>query len=208
MTDRSNQSICAISTIGHSNRPFDHFTDLLAAHSVELVVDVRAFPGSRRLPHYGRESLEANLPPVDIGYLHLGALGGRRKPDPSLEVPTCCDGWRHASFRAYAQYTQSEQYASALDELVALARMQRTVIMCAEAVPWRCHRWLISDTLVAREVPVHHIIDQGPLRQHVMSPFAKVEHHRVTWPGPPSADALRLGPALPARTTRKHERSI
>ncbi|MCW2959810.1 MAG: hypothetical protein JWM25_2029 [Thermoleophilia bacterium] len=183
-----------IFTIGHSNRSLDEFTELLQGCGIELLVDVRAFPGSRKLPHFGQDALAAALEALSIDYLHLRDLGGRRKLDSSGPAEGAGDGWRNASFRAYAEYAQTEQYSRALDELTAQAAHRRLAIMCSEAVPWRCHRWLVSDTLVARGVSVLHVIGSGAPRQHELSPFAHVTGSRVTWPGPPSAESLRLGP--------------
>lgn len=183
-----------IFTIGHSNRQLDDFIKLLQAHDVELLVDVRAFPGSRRQPHFGHEALQESLRRVGIGYTHRRNLGGRRKLDPVHVDEDCCSAWRNASFHAYAQHTQSPAYASALDDLVTTSTTQHVAIVCSEAVPWRCHRWLISDTLVARGVAVLHVLDSGPPRQHQMSAFAVADHANVTWPGPPSQTPLRLGP--------------
>jgi uncharacterized protein (DUF488 family) len=183
-----------IFTIGHSNRTLAELTELLTAHEIELLVDVRAFPGSRRLPHFGQAALASAISEIPVGYLHLRDLGGRRKPSP--EAAGSGDGWRNTSFRAYAEYAQSKVYRQALDELIAVATTSWTVIMCSEAVPWRCHRWLVADTLVARDIQVLHIMGPGQPRQHVMSPFATVDGPVVAWPGPPTAAALRLGPAI------------
>lgn len=183
-------------TIGHSNRTIDEFTDLLSAHSIELLVDVRAFPGSRRQPHFGQEAIADHLGCHGVHYRHVRALGGRRKLEFTTEVDSCCAGWRNESFRAYAQHTRSSEYASAMEELAVNAHELRTAMMCSEAVPWRCHRWLIADTLVARGSRVLHIIDAGSVRQHLISPFAEVDGAQLSWPGPPSSRSLRLGPAL------------
>lgn len=185
-----------IFTIGHSNRELAEFADLLVAHEIKMLVDVRAFPGSRRLPHFGSEQLAATLRSMSIDYLHERDLGGRRKLRAAAESNGCGDGWRNSSFRAYAEYAQSDQYMNALEELVARSESQRTAIMCSEAVPWRCHRWLISDTLVGRDIHVGHILGPAPSRQHELSSFARVTGKRVMWPGPPSETPLHLGPAL------------
>ena len=183
-------------TIGHSNRQLVEFTALLQEHGVQLLVDVRAFPGSRRLPHFGQESLAQSLQLLSIDYVHERDLGGRRKSDAPAAASGVGDGWRNASFRAYAEYAQSEAYADALGRLIGHATLQRCAIMCSEAVPWRCHRWLVSDTLVARGIPVAHIVGRGAPRLHELSPFARVTGQHVTWPGPLSTQSLRLGPSL------------
>ena len=185
-----------IFTIGHSNRDLAEFTDLLVTHEIEMLVDVRAFPGSRRLPHFGGEQLAAALKSMSIEYLHEGDLGGRRKLRAAAESNGCGDGWRNSSFRAYAEYAQSDQYMIDLEELVARSELQRTTIMCSEAVPWRCHRWLISDTLVVRGIHVGHILGPAPARRHELSSFARVTGERVMWPGPPSEAPLHMGAAL------------
>lgn len=182
-------------TIGHSTRSITEFVDLLRRHHVELLVDVRAFPGSRRLPWFGSDALRESLEAAQIAYQHVRDLGGRRRAKDAPEAASGCgDAWRNASFRAYAEYVQSSSYVAALEQLVATSRAQRTAIMCSEAVPWRCHRWLVSDTLVASGIAVLHIVGDGPLRAHEMSDFARVVDGRVTWPGPTSALALRMGP--------------
>lgn len=195
----------ALMTIGHSNREIDEFCRLLERHEVRTIVDVRAFPGSRRLPQFSQEQLSGALEAREVRYVHLRGLGGRRRPDPAAP-PEWGDGWRNTSFRAYAQYVQSSEYKRALDELMALldpseagrsaqaAHAGQVAIMCAEAVPWRCHRWLVSDTVVARGLPVAHILGDSQARRHLLTPFAQVVDGRVTWPGPPSEARLRLAP--------------
>ncbi len=182
-------------TIGHSNRSLDEFVELLTGHGIELVVDVRAFPGSRRLPHFGADRLAPSLLQHGIDYEHLRDLGGRRRASADA-APELGDAWRNQSFRAYAQYTHTTQYHSALHELVDLAHDSTVAIMCSEAVPWRCHRWLVSDTLVAVGSRVLHVMDAGLPRRHLLSPFARVDDGVVTWPGPESTATLALGPRV------------
>jgi uncharacterized protein (DUF488 family) len=175
-----------ILTIGHSTRTLETLLQLLVTHGVELLVDVRTVPRSRRHPQFNRETLPEALAAHGIAYLHLKALGGWRRPRPD-SVNT---GWRSAGFRGYADYMQTEPFRAALDELCALARQHRAAVMCAEAVPWRCHRWLISDALVVRGVQVEHIVSLGPTQPHRLTSFARVEGNHIVYEGPP---ALPLG---------------
>lgn len=188
----------SVLTIGHSNRSIDAFLELTLRAEIERIVDVRRFPGSRRLPWFGADQLGATLHEAGIDYEHVPGLGGRRaaKDAPGSE-PGCGDAWRNASFRAYACYTGTGEYGDALELLLDRAAVQRCAIMCSEAVPWRCHRWLISDTLVARGVDVVHVLDGGPKRRHVMTSFSRCDDiGRVTWPGPESSAKLRMGPPV------------
>ena len=164
-------------TIGHSTRPIEDFLALLEREYIERLVDVRAFPGSRRHPQFNREPLARSLADVGIEYLHRPALGGRRRPAPD-DPPTA---WRNEGFRGYAGYMPTPQFRAALDGLIALARERRTVIMCSEAVPWRCHRMLISDALVARGISVQHILDAATT-PHVLTSFAVVRGDEVRYP--------------------------
>ena len=170
----------AVYTIGHSTRPLEDFLALLKEHSIERVADVRTVPGSRRHPQYGGQALAASLQAEGIDYRHLKALGGLRRPKP--ESPN--GGWRNASFRGYADHMQTAEFESALEELIALADERRTAVMCAEAVPWRCHRSLIGDALLVRGIPVLDVIGAGAAKPHRLTPFAAVEGTRVTYPPP------------------------
>jgi len=172
-------------TIGHSTRALDEFVQLLQANNVDLVADVRTAPGSRRMPHFARAALADELPLRGIEYVHLPELGGLRKPK-SDSINT---GWRNVSFRGYADYMQTDAFTVGLDHLLALAAGHALAIMCAEAVPWRCHRSLIADALTARGFETWEIIGRGQPRLHLMTPFARVKGNRVYYP---PADALRL----------------
>lgn len=142
------------------------------------LVDVRTVPGSRRNPQFGAEALKTSLEAAGIEYVHMKALGGLRKPQPnSINV-----GWKNASFRGYADYMQTPEFDSALEHLIALGREKRTAIMCAEAVPWRCHRSLIADALTARGIPVEYIMSETRRDPHRMTTFAKRSGLRVTYP--------------------------
>ena len=164
-------------TVGHSVRPLDEFRATLAAYDIELVVDVRRFPGSRRLPQYASAALEASLAECGIAYWWLPALGGRRRPDP--DSPN--DAWRHPAFRGYADYVASEEFAEGLFELLMMAEGLRTVIMCAEVLWWRCHRRIISDVLVSLGAEVVHIRDARNAEPHRLAPPARVVRGRLTY---------------------------
>jgi uncharacterized protein (DUF488 family) len=178
-------------TIGHSTRGINEFVALLERSRIERLIDVRAFPGSRRHPHFNREALARALPTRGIEYLHRPALGGRRRPRP--DAPP--SAWRNESFRGYADYMRTPEFHRALDELIALAAERRTAIMCSEAVPWRCHRTLIADALTARGGDVEHILD-AKTSPHVLTSFAVVGDGEVTYPPIPEADASREQHAL------------
>src|SRR5712691_8498526 len=153
---------------------------MLRDHGVTHVADIRIVPGSRRNPQYNRDALAAALGAVDIGYSHRPGLGGLRHPRPD-SVNT---GWRNLSFRGYADYMQTQEFAAGVDAVVALAAdAQHAALMCAEALPWRCHRSLIADALAARGVPVEHIIG-ATRRPHTLTPSAHVDGTRVTYPAP------------------------
>jgi uncharacterized protein (DUF488 family) len=171
-------------TIGHSTRPISEFIELLQAHDVRRLVDVRTMPGSRRNPQFDQDSLAASLNQAGILYTHVPALGGLRRP--RKDSPNT--GWRNLSFRGYADYMQTPEFERGLQQLLDLAAAERVAIMCAEAVPWRCHRSLIADALLARGVAVEEIIGAGRARAHQMTPFAKVSGERVTYP----SEALSL----------------
>jgi uncharacterized protein (DUF488 family) len=166
-------------TIGHSTRPIEDFLALLERGRIDRLIDVRAFPGSRRYPQYNQDALARALATSGIEYLHRPALGGRRRP-PKSASPSA---WRNEGFRGYAAYMRTSAFRDAIDELLAIAAEQRTVIMCSEAVPWRCHRTLISDALSIRGVEVDHILDASTKR-HVITHFAVVEGGEVTYPAP------------------------
>jgi len=155
-------------TVGHSTHAIDEFLSLLHSASVELVVDVRRFPGSRRHPQFASAVLASSLAKAHIGYEHLPELGGRRSPTP--DSPN--DGWKVAAFRGYADYLRTPQFAGGRARLAALALMRRTAIMCAEALPWRCHRRLIADVFVLDGWHVLDLMPSGRLEQHHAPPFA------------------------------------
>ncbi len=165
-------------TIGHSTRSWDEFLSLLRENGIRALVDVRHFPTSAHVPWTNREILAAQLAAAGIGYEHLVALGGYRKPLPDSKNP----GWRNAGFRGYADHMATPEFEEAMRHLIAEARERRTAVMCAEAVPWRCHRGLLSDALLARGVHVAHILGPGKAQDHALTPFAKIHGGRVTYP--------------------------
>lgn len=188
MDDVTHDAPPAIYTIGHSTRTIEEFLALLVEHEVRLLVDVRRFPGSRRHPQFGRDALAASLAEAGIAYRHEEALGGRRAGDPSAG-PSPNTAWRHAAFRAYADYTATSTFQTALRRLMHDGAERRTVIMCAEAVPWRCHRRLITDALLARGVPVLDVIGAGEARTAALSEHAVVrEDGTVMYPATPQQD--------------------
>lgn len=168
-------------TVGHSTRSLDELVGILRAHDIERVVDVRKMPRSRRQPQFNVDTLGRDLAAASIGYVHMPGLGGLRRGRP--DSPNTA--WRNASFRAYADYMQTDEFAANLDALLREAHGARVAIMCAEAVWWRCHRSLIADALVARGVPVEHILDATRLEPHALRPWARVVDGRVIYPGPP-----------------------
>jgi uncharacterized protein (DUF488 family) len=172
-------------TIGHSTHPIEVFIGMLEAYGIGRLVDVRTIPKSRWNPQFARESLRASLHAAAIQYYHLPGLGGLRHPHKD----SINGGWRNSSFRGYADYMQTPEFSENLDRLIALATAVPTAIMCAEAVPWRCHRSLIADALVARGISVIDILSATKSQPHALTPFAHVEGQRVTYPAEtPSVD--------------------
>ena len=165
-------------TVGHSNRTLEDFLELLAAHRVKLLVDVRTVPRSRHNPQFNRESLPRKLRAAGIDYLHMPGLGGLRH----ARRDSTNTAWRNASFRGYADYMQTREFDEHLAQLIRLGKRRRVAIMCAESLPWRCHRALIADALAARGVPVEHIMSNAKANPHQMTEFARVESERVTYP--------------------------
>jgi uncharacterized protein (DUF488 family) len=165
-------------TIGHSTRTIDYFISLLEENGIKLVVDVRSLPGSKRYPQFNKEALSASLNKVGIRYEHCPELGGRRKPRPN----SCNIAWRNPSFRGYADYMETEEFRKGADRLVDLANdAGRTVIMCAEAVWWRCHRALVSDYLKARGIEVMHIIDANKSDPHPYTSAARIVNGKLSY---------------------------
>jgi uncharacterized protein (DUF488 family) len=175
--DPKTSGVATIWTIGHSTRPIEHFLGLLAGYRIETIADVRSFPGSRKYPQYGKEALAATLSEHGIGYRWFQILGGRRRV--ARDSPNVA--WRNASFRAYADYMSTSEFAQGLTELIELASQSRIALMCAEAVWWRCHRSMISDALCVRGIKVVHIMDAKNVIVHPMTMPARVVRGRLTY---------------------------
>jgi uncharacterized protein (DUF488 family) len=169
----------ALFTIGHGTRTLEAFLALLHAHGVGQIADVRASPSSRRHPHFGLPALTDALAEAGIAYAHVPQLGGHRRPRPdSIHL-----GWRNPSFRGYADYMESADFAVGLEQLEALARLHPTAALCAETLPWRCHRALIADALLVRGWRVFDIIGAAPPRPHALPGIARVAAGRLSYPG-------------------------
>ena len=196
-------------TIGHSTRTIQEFIQLLQAHGVVCVVDVRTVPRSRHNPQFNRDTLPDLLKPAGIGYRHMVKLGGFRHTQP--DSPNM--GWNNTSFRGFADYMQTPEFAQGLTALIKLSGQKRSAIMCAEAVPWRCHRSLIADALLIRGIQVEDIMGLGPCSLHSLTSFAKVKGTHIIYPvvksagdGPSSdekAAASRSRPAMAPQQKRQ-----
>jgi uncharacterized protein (DUF488 family) len=171
-------------TIGHSTRPLEVFIDLLKTHGVKRIVDVRTVPRSRHNPQFNLDTLPDALSAVGIRYEHLSGLGGLRHA--RSDSPNT--GWHHSSFRGFADYMQTAEFEKNLEKLIRLSRPKRVCLMCAEAVPWRCHRSLIADALQVRNISVEHIMSENRRQVHNLTPFARVDGTRVTYPAPIESD--------------------
>jgi uncharacterized protein (DUF488 family) len=181
-----------IFTIGHSTRALEEFVALLKAHEVGQLVDIRTIPRSRHNPQFNRDILPTVLRNARIGYRHMKGLGGLRHPrKDSLNA-----GWRNASFRGFADYMQTAEFEMNLKKLIELTRKKQVVIMCAEAVPWRCHRSLIADALSIRDISVEHILSRTRRQPHKLTSFAEVKGERVLYPSAETPDLPSLGNAL------------
>jgi uncharacterized protein (DUF488 family) len=167
-----------IFTVGHSTHALETFIDMLTAHGVTLIADVRIWPRSRRYPHFNGDVLAIALQSAGIDYVHLPGLGGRRKPQPiSINL-----AWKNDGFRGYADYMQTPQFEENLARLIELSNGQQAAVMCAEAVPWRCHRALIADALIVRGITVMDILSNTKSQEHKLTPFARVAGTQVTYP--------------------------
>jgi len=192
-------------TIGHSTRTIDEFVDALRSFGVRTLVDIRTVPRSRHVPQFNREDLSRTLPRRGIRYRHLPTLGGLRKPRADSENTA----WRNAGFRGFADYMGTPEFEDGLRDLRGLARGAGPVaVMCAEAVPWRCHRSLVADALLARGDRVVHIMQAGQGRPHTLTPWASVRGRRVTYPGSPpengkKAEDRAAGPRRPRRAAQR-----
>jgi uncharacterized protein (DUF488 family) len=178
MTKHTPETPELVLTVGHSTRTLEAFVSLMQMHGVTRVVDIRTIPRSRHNPQFNGDTLPESLSAVDIGYTYMPGLGGLRRARP--DSPN--QGWRNASFRGYADYMQTPEFKENLQKLLDVARRERIALMCAEAVPWRCHRSLIADALSVRGIPVEHIMSAKSRQAHRLTPFARVKNASVTYP--------------------------
>ena len=181
-----------IFTVGHSTRTWPEFRDLLRAHGIKRIIDVRSIPKSRHNPQFNRPILSKKLRAAKIGYVHLGKLGGlrhARRDSPNM-------GWRNASFRGYADYMQTPDFDAGLQRLIKLAKQKRSALMCAEAVPWRCHRSLIADAMTVRGIRVCHIMSPKRAQLHSLIPFARVRGLQIVYPQSEPGSPASKGKAL------------
>lgn len=173
-----NQLVTPVYAIGHSNRTLEFFVGLLLGYQIERLVDVRTVPRSRHNPQFNRETLPADLKNVGIAYTHMSGLGGLRH----ARKDSINTGWQNASFRGFADYMQTPEFEENLQKLIALSKKETVAIMCAEAVPWRCHRSLIADALTVRGIRVYQIMSRVSSSIHQITPWAQVDGKRVTYP--------------------------
>jgi len=165
-------------TIGHSTHPIDEFLLILKTYSINLLTDIRTVPRSRHNPQYEQAEFRKSLQRQNIDYVHMPSLGGLRH----ARKDSVNTGWKNASFRGYADYMQTQEFAVAIDELVALAEKSKTAIMCAEAVPWRCHRSLVSDALLIRGLEVIDLLSGTNAKPHKITPLAVIQGQQITYP--------------------------
>jgi len=175
---KSSEASPSILTVGHSTRTLEDLISLLKAHGTKLVVDVRTIPRSKRNPQFNQESLPGSLRTSGIDYVHLNELGGLRHPRVDSENRA----WRNLSFRGFADYMQTAEFEAGLERLIILSHERFVAIMCAEALPWRCHRSLIADALTVRGIPVEHIMTEKTRTRHVMTKWAHTEGMKITYP--------------------------
>jgi uncharacterized protein (DUF488 family) len=165
-------------TLGHSTLPIERFIGLLQTYGIEVLIDIRTIPRSRHNPQFNDTTLSGSLRSAQLEYMHMPSLGGLRHP--RRDSPNA--GWRNQNFRGYADYMQTEEFQTAVAELIRMSSERRVAIMCAEAVPWRCHRSLVADALTVRRVPVVEILSETSCRMHELTPFAHVEGMWITSP--------------------------
>ena len=177
-SDPSNYIPNIIYLIGHSTRSIKAFIEILSAYGVEEVVDVRTVPRSRHNPQFNEDTIEESLKASKINYVHMPGLGGLRRAQPD----SINKGWRNSSFRGYADYMQTSEFKSALTKIIDLSKSRIIVLMCAEAVPWRCHRSLIADALLIRNIKTINIFSETSSKVHTLTPWAKVRGEEITYP--------------------------
>ena len=193
-----------ILTIGHSTRPIEEFIELLRKHGVQRLIDIRTIPRSRHNPQFNGDALAHSLRGAHIEYAHLKELGGLRHP----RLDSTNLGWRNAGFRGYADYMQTQEFAEAVERLLQMCGEKRCAVMCAEAVPWRCHRSLLADALAARGINVEHILSATRRDAHHLTPFAKIENGKVAYPkaeGPEPGEKTRRKAASTGQAELKFE---
>jgi uncharacterized protein (DUF488 family) len=164
-------------TIGHSTRTLEELIEMLRSFKIELVADIRSYPGSRRYPQFNKEALEVSLPEKGIQYVHIKKLGGRRKVNPESKNTS----WRHVAFRGYADYMETEDFKEGIEELEKIALERRTAFMCSEAVWWRCHRSMVSDYLKANGWTVMHIMGVDKEEEHPYTSPAKIVNGKLSY---------------------------
>ena len=180
MKPHETHAAVTVYTIGHSTHPIEKFIGMLNAHDIRLIADVRTIPRSRHNPQYNNNALSASLREIGIGYVHMPGLGGLRH----AKKDSVHTGWKTESFRGYADYMLTGGFEAHLRELIVLAKEKTTAIMCAEALPWRCHRSLIGDALLVRGIQVMNIMSRTSEKPHIMTPWAVVEGTTITYPKP------------------------
>ena len=178
MMEQGGKEVC-VWTVGHSTRSADEFGSLLLHHKIQTLVDVRSFPGSRRYPQFNKAALADYLATIQIHYVHAPALGGRRQPTADSHNTA----WKNASFRAYADHMESSSFKQGITDLLNLVTQNRTVIMCAESLWWRCHRSLIADYLKANGILVNHILDEKKVEMHPYTSAAQIVNGELSYRG-------------------------
>lgn len=190
MSERATGTPLVVMTVGHSTRTIEEFIHLLRSHGVHRLVDVRTVPRSRHNPQFNRDQLSPSLHAARLHYSYMPGLGGfRHARQDSVNM-----GWRNASFRGYADYMQTPEFQQHLEALIMLAQQEKIAVMCAEAVPWRCHRSLIADALLIRGIEVREITSPTGTRLHMLTPFAQVDGTQITYPAGPSPEAAIASP--------------
>jgi uncharacterized protein (DUF488 family) len=178
MKTRQKENRLTVFTIGHSTHPIERFIELLQSNGIQQLLDIRTIPKSRHNPQFNSDALAASLRAAHIRYVHLKELGGlRHARRDSINL-----GWRNASFRGYADYMETPEFEAALDRSIKLAEARPTALMCAEAVPWRCHRSLVADALTVRGIRVLEIVSSAEPKEHKLTPFARVRDTHITYP--------------------------
>ncbi|WP_142524709.1 DUF488 domain-containing protein [Methylacidimicrobium cyclopophantes] len=188
-------------TLGHGTRSLEELLRILQSKKIERVVDIRTIPRSRHNPQFNKETLSAALAAHDIAYTHMTSLGGLRHPKRDSKN----QAWRNASFRGFADSMETPEFSLALDRLEQEVGKIRLVLLCAETVPWRCHRWLIADSLLARGIPVEHLLDATHSQPHRLTPWARIVGRRVTYPSSPEPPTA--GDPASLRSGREERRS-